>query len=354
MQTPTLSLRDIGRYLDGSHATCNLTMLNPLCLWPRTPFLTAFLAAAASPIPIPTTTTITTTTTTTAPQRTQAQAQQACYRVNGKLWDSSSAANGISPPKVCNPDAAASHCCSSGDLCLDNGLCLDFGWDRLLTAQGCTDRSWPGHACVLAPGRRRRPPSSLPNVLTLYMCAVSGPNDALYCAADGGDGPKCCFDGSERFQVPNFKTIVSAADPESRISVGGGGGSGGGRGGVGGGRGGLSESDRIAIGVGIALPMGGIIVTLAQWLLPGIKIRWKKSWLKRRRRGPGEGSSGGPPAGSGDERARGISPEQPAASGISDGGQDGEPYTDLPGMSYSDHMEFEDGWRDPAVLEQNG
>lgn len=325
-------------------------MLNPLSLWLRTPFLTAFLVAAASPPPKPPPAA---TTTTAAPQRARAQSEAVCYRANGKLWDSSSSASGISPPKVCNPDASASHCCSSGDLCLDNGLCLDFGWDRLLTAQGCTDPSWPGRACGLALDQRPRPRPSLPTVVTLYMCAVSGPKDALYCTGDGGDGPKCCFDGSEQFKVPNFRTIVSAANPEARISVGGGGGCSGGGGGGRGGRGGLGESDRIAIGVGVAFPMGGIIVALAQWLFPGVKVRWKKSWFRRRRREAGEGPLESPPAGNGDERARSISPEQPAASDISDGVQDGEPYTDLPGTSYSDHVRFEDGWRDPAVLEQN-
>src|ERR1700748_871800 len=70
-----------------------------------------------------------------------------CYGQNGQAigagngWDSGYANN------ICNASAAISACCSTLDLCLSNGLCVDTGTDNALAVEGCTDQNW-GPPCV--------------------------------------------------------------------------------------------------------------------------------------------------------------------------------------------------------------
>ncbi|KAK8867656.1 hypothetical protein PGQ11_006234 [Apiospora arundinis] len=47
----------------------------------------------------------------------------------------------------CDPNAKASHCCSGGDFCMSNGLCLDDGGDPYYSAQGCSSPEWPQEGC---------------------------------------------------------------------------------------------------------------------------------------------------------------------------------------------------------------
>lgn len=68
-----------------------------------------------------------------------------CYRndgtpMKGTGWDADYANN------VCNPVATTSHCCSTSDMCLSNGLCMDLGGGNGLEIQGCTDQGW-GSPC---------------------------------------------------------------------------------------------------------------------------------------------------------------------------------------------------------------
>ncbi|KAI1631492.1 hypothetical protein F4809DRAFT_657898 [Biscogniauxia mediterranea] len=42
----------------------------------------------------------------------------------------------------CNSTDGIGFCCSSGDFCLSNGLCLGGQFDQGWSVQGCTDRAW--------------------------------------------------------------------------------------------------------------------------------------------------------------------------------------------------------------------
>ncbi|KAK3341883.1 hypothetical protein B0T25DRAFT_355425 [Lasiosphaeria hispida] len=71
-----------------------------------------------------------------------------CYRLDGLPYSKIRTDDGDWVP--CNSDARISHCCSSKDYCLPNGLCLDAGANNYFSIQGCTDPSWPA-PCVKSP-----------------------------------------------------------------------------------------------------------------------------------------------------------------------------------------------------------
>jgi len=47
----------------------------------------------------------------------------------------------------CDPSAKVTHCCSSADYCLSNGLCLNAGANNVMSQQGCTDQTWGSPPC---------------------------------------------------------------------------------------------------------------------------------------------------------------------------------------------------------------
>ncbi|KAH8898230.1 hypothetical protein GQ53DRAFT_625138, partial [Thozetella sp. PMI_491] len=56
-----------------------------------------------------------------------------CYNVAGKASDR------LYP---CDSSGGIVPCCSANDFCLSNGLCLDGGGNNAFTQQGCTSDSW--------------------------------------------------------------------------------------------------------------------------------------------------------------------------------------------------------------------
>lgn len=64
-----------------------------------------------------------------------------CYNAAGVAWTLNSQYP-IDPWVPCDPEAEVSACCSSGDYCMSNGLCMDSGSNNCLTQQGCTDSGW--------------------------------------------------------------------------------------------------------------------------------------------------------------------------------------------------------------------
>lgn len=62
-----------------------------------------------------------------------------CYFPNGDI------ANNNFP---CNGDAENSHCCNSGYVCYDGGLCLPWeGYEDKYVRGSCTDQTWRSGAC---------------------------------------------------------------------------------------------------------------------------------------------------------------------------------------------------------------
>ncbi|KAF4472800.1 hypothetical protein FALBO_309 [Fusarium albosuccineum] len=92
----------------------------------------------------------------------------------------------IQPQKPCDPSAAVSHCCSQGDLCTSNGLCIDNGGDGRFTAQGCTDPRWQA-PCR---GELRGCPSSITaDYVPVWMCRSIGGTADFCCDATDA---RCC------------------------------------------------------------------------------------------------------------------------------------------------------------------
>ncbi len=71
-----------------------------------------------------------------------------CYRLDGLPHSKIRTDDGDWVP--CDNTARISHCCSSKDYCLENGLCLNAGANNYFSIQGCTDPSWPS-PCVKSP-----------------------------------------------------------------------------------------------------------------------------------------------------------------------------------------------------------
>ncbi|KAK0704466.1 hypothetical protein B0H67DRAFT_350426 [Lasiosphaeris hirsuta] len=119
-----------------------------------------------------------------------------CYKVDGKLQDTK---YGWKP---CNPDAAASPCCSAIDYCLDNGLCLNAGVvNNYITVQGCTDPTWGGSCRKYCAG-------SMDSNGYVGITICDGSNNA--CCGDKGT---CC--SGETFPLPFFTNLKHPPKSES-------------------------------------------------------------------------------------------------------------------------------------------
>ncbi|KAM7210031.1 hypothetical protein V8F06_014588, partial [Rhypophila decipiens] len=90
----------------------------------------------------------------------------------------------------CDADKPITHCCSSHDLCVENGLCLDNGGDGRITVQGCTDPNWgpPCHAELQDNCQGNKIDR---NYVDLWMCRslTNFGNVELCC---GSDDAGCC------------------------------------------------------------------------------------------------------------------------------------------------------------------
>ncbi len=74
-----------------------------------------------------------------------------CYKGSGNPWVFSSQYP-IDAWVPCLPEAEVSACCSLGDFCMTNGLCMDSTANNFLTQQGCTDRNWSAPCNNYCPG----------------------------------------------------------------------------------------------------------------------------------------------------------------------------------------------------------
>ncbi|KAI1343429.1 hypothetical protein F5Y15DRAFT_370028 [Xylariaceae sp. FL0016] len=168
----------------------------------------------------------------------------------------------------CDPQAEVSNCCLESDLCMGNGLCLDLEEDNAFTIQGCTDQSWP-EACLHGFRRSR---AEIAQAYS-YAWACRHSYKTPYCL---GEDASCCADELNLVYLQQFSGIHYAGEPGQRPSEPD---SDDGQPESPESKGGLEISDRIALGVGIGLPVLAIIVALGQWLFPGARLRFG---LKRR------------------------------------------------------------------------
>lgn len=250
------------------------------------------------------------------------QLDRDCYDTGGKQR---------SYLKACDSQASISHCCNHADLCLDNGLCLNFGWDRLYQLHGCTDPDW-ATPCL----NQLRNDYEADSRTTVWMCEIQDNKHTHFCAGS----KECCKDSNNYVSLHNYNAIYSPKRPQLRIdnfdgleppdmepplsppsetaeNTG------------------LSSSDRIALGVGIPACFA-VFIALYQCLFPGARLFPRKKTdsehHSRHQATPNtEGNNTSIPRTGLDQR-----PE--------------EPYFDDPlPESYSDSIgslvESEDGWR---------
>lgn len=110
----------------------------------------------------------------------------------------------------CDSSKSVSHCCSSKDYCLDNGLCLDAGANNYFSIQGCTDPSWPaGSPCVTSPQCKKNLRKSFPvhrscavtktcaledEYSFAFPCRMATNSSFYYCCGQTAD---CCTNATE-------------------------------------------------------------------------------------------------------------------------------------------------------------
>lgn len=248
--------------------------------------------------------------------------ERTCFAANGKIID-------FLP---CNVEAPISHCCSNGDLCLDNGLCLDFGWDRFYEVQGCTDPDWAA-PCL----NQFRNQEGGEERTIVWACDVPDNKHTNYCG--GIVGVDCCNDTDNYFTLPNFNVIYSPLKPQNRLET------------VVPGEEerqsstpsrsrGIGLSNGIALGVGIPACLG-IVVALFQWQFPNARLFRKKNTdhdqdhnlqqVLSSRAGDGQPSS----QNGRDQQLHESYTDDPLPSSYSD--------------SIGDLLESEDGWRDSCL-----
>ena len=268
-----------------------------------------------------------------------------CYHLDGSPYPNDDEVlpdGSIHKSVSCNPDQPISGCCNAHDLCLDNGLCMDFGpGDRVLVLQGCTDAAWrPPCPQYFAENRHDIPGAD--NRVILWLCSYD--NDGEYCVGSpDGDGvstwdASCCDNASKRIKsIPWFNSVHIAMEPKKRIEVM---------------HLNLTEtgnvnSDNDSHGLGtantIALVAGivaavGVAVAFCQWQFPNLRIR------RRRVAEPQANTS--PPVGM-------VGPLTRLGDGSNDTelrAEDTIPYRDSSFESYSDSIknaiEAEDGWKE--------
>ncbi|OCK88893.1 uncharacterized protein K441DRAFT_668360 [Cenococcum geophilum 1.58] len=200
----------------------------------------------------------------------------ACYNPDGSLHEGGNWT-------ACDPTAQYSTCCSEGDVCLSNGLCLDAGANNLLSTQGCTESTWTHSPC-----HKYCPQTDIfaPN---LFPCA-SGEDSAggiKYCC--GPDPTECCNNGSA-FSVPVGTVVLRSGQsalpsssssllstgsspsssatgttsagpgPTSNSQSSGGGG----------------NSNTLSIGLGVGLSLGIILIVVLVFL--AVQLRWLRRY----------------------------------------------------------------------------
>lgn len=129
----------------------------------------------------------------------------------------------------CNPDAEASMCCASQDVCdALTGLCFDEE-HQLWWRGSCTDPSWQSDACVklflteseggksVANRHGRHPPTWMPEAkispdITLARCA-----DGSWCPFANATSIQCCREGRGVF-LESANTNTASSLPTATLS----------------------------------------------------------------------------------------------------------------------------------------
>ncbi|KAI0505623.1 hypothetical protein F5B22DRAFT_515826 [Xylaria bambusicola] len=183
-----------------------------------------------------------------------------CYHITGEP-----ARHSPGRPKYmpCDPDAEVSNCCSEIDLCMGNGICLGFNAYNGYTFQACTHPDWP-EAC----SHGFKWPNTIPSGFYALVWQCRYGYNSPYCV---GENASCCEDEDGWVYLPRFSNIHFAGNSDYVIRASGGNGI----------IEGSDVSDRIALGVGISIPIVAILVAIGQWWFPGARL-----WIWKKRKGP--------------------------------------------------------------------
>ncbi|KAK4243985.1 hypothetical protein C7999DRAFT_44285 [Corynascus novoguineensis] len=201
-------------------------------------------------------------------------AQSTCYNTRGEEDPNQR------PCRAPGADTgAATWCCSRGDTCLSNGLCLSPKSNNLMTQQGCTDKNWGGSCKKYCPASNNQRLTEIP----LIPCPASfdsATNDIKFCC--GPDPSTCCqrSSSSSWITLPSGTIIPSQESDSSSISSS---------------SSTESKSDSrayslkigLGIGLGIGVPILLVLLAVAYLLAQPLHSR-----RKRGRRGRGGGGGG--------------------------------------------------------------
>ncbi|KAK8109648.1 hypothetical protein PG999_007785 [Apiospora kogelbergensis] len=115
----------------------------------------------------------------------------------------------------CNPNAKASACCSPGDFCMSNGLCLDAVGDQNFSVQGCSVPEWPQNGCPEICNSTARISILLPILIYYAPLEASGNGNTivhLCSGSDSGNSVKYCCGADCSCSDSNLPSIPIATE----------------------------------------------------------------------------------------------------------------------------------------------
>lgn len=182
-----------------------------------------------------------------------------CYHITGEPVRQSPGRPKFIP---CDPSAEVGNCCSEVDMCMGNGVCLGLDAFNGYTFQACTHPDWP-EAC----SHGFKWPGTIIRGFYAHVWQCRYGYSTPYCV---GENASCCDDEDGWVYLPKFSNIHLAGSTNYIIRPSGdnrdlGGDS--------------SASNRIALGVGLSLPLVAVLIAVAQWLFPEARLWF---WKKRR------------------------------------------------------------------------
>ncbi|KAI9040018.1 uncharacterized protein KD926_008709 [Aspergillus affinis] len=125
----------------------------------------------------------------------------------------------ISNDVPCTSDTYT-HCCTAGDICLDNGYCYSVSHQPYVLSRGsCTDQNWGADCPQLCSGSQNNIGGGCSIISLLFLDGTS-----TYCCGnpiyDSETGNVTCANGEMPFEMPSAKVLLGRAALENVTTVG--------------------------------------------------------------------------------------------------------------------------------------
>ncbi|PLB55449.1 hypothetical protein P170DRAFT_461324 [Aspergillus steynii IBT 23096] len=184
----------------------------------------------------------------------------------------------ISNDVPCTSDTYT-HCCTAGDICLDNGYCYSVAHQPYVLSRGsCTDQNWGADCPQLCSGSQNNIGGGCSITSLLFLDGIS-----TYCCGnpiyDESTGNVTCPNGEKPFEMPSAKVLLGRAALANGTA-----GDGTANTGMVDDRCGVSAEERAvrtAIGAGVGLPLGVVALLALGWAFWERRARRKADAMYR-------------------------------------------------------------------------